>query len=56
VGCLAPLLTTKPKHEGGMLWAKFVSLAELASVGPSIVKVLGQYALLLCGLWLGPDP
>jgi len=28
VGCLAPLLTTKPKHERGMLGAKAGSLAE----------------------------
>jgi hypothetical protein len=27
VGCLAPLLNTKPKHEGGMLWVEIRSLA-----------------------------
>jgi hypothetical protein len=50
VRCLAPLLTTKLKHEESMLWAKFVGLTELAGVGLSIVKVLGPVCMV--AIWV----
>jgi hypothetical protein len=52
-GCLAPLLTTKPKHEGGMRRAEIGSLAKL--VGVAQAQCLAQHDGCCMGCGASPD-
>jgi len=49
VGCLAPLLTTEPKHEGGMLGAEIGSLAKSVGVAQALSRCLAQQACCCMG-------
>jgi hypothetical protein len=54
-GCLAPLLTTKPKHEGGMRRAEIGSLANSVDVAQALSRCLAQQDGCCMGCGASPD-